>query len=288
MSKSELSVSQAAWNEFTEQLQRIGEKIVGPTGARSARERAEGYRYLVRLLSAGHQLEMEIDRRHPSLTRMMWPIRKFKGDGTDTLDHEAKLDESLSYLFTVRRGEDVFFSATVYAHDERDAYHIVDDLCDEELVWEEEDGVPVARIHLSAERPEGAANWIRLAARKPILFTRQYFPEFVHTTDVAKYRPAVFDITCTDDVPAPAPLDEQALADGLQRLTDFIEDATDVSIGLSIFAGLNLISHEKTEKGQTVDVTQITDGRMHLDDERHDWAAELADAGIVVIKSEAL
>ena len=122
MSDSELTPSQAAWNAFTGDLKRIGEKITGVTGARNARERAEGYRYLIRLLSAAHQLELEADRKRPTLARMMLPIRKFKGDGTDTLYHEAKLDENLSYRFEVTRGDDLFFSATVYAYDERDAY----------------------------------------------------------------------------------------------------------------------------------------------------------------------
>lgn len=267
---SELAPSQVAWNDFTDQLKRIGEKITGPTGARDERERAEGYRYLVRLISAAHQLEMESDRRHPSLERMMTPMRKFKGDGTDTLYHEAKLDEALSYRFKVQRGQDIFFSATVYAHDENDAYYIVDDLIDEAIDWDEEGGQSVAEIHLSAERPAGARNWIQLKGRGPILFTRQYFPEFAHSTDSGRYRPGVFELECLSDVPVREHLSEEALASGLQRVIDFIEDATDVSIGLSIFAGLNLVSYEKTHEGQAVDATHITEGKMHLDDDRHD------------------
>ena len=77
-----LSRSQAAWSEFADSLKRIGEKITAPTGARGGRERAEGYRYLLRLISAAHDLEMESDRRFPELRRMMTPIRKFKGDAT--------------------------------------------------------------------------------------------------------------------------------------------------------------------------------------------------------------
>ena len=38
---------------------------------------------------------------------MMTPIRKFKGDGTDTLYREAKLDEGLDYRYTIRRGDDL-------------------------------------------------------------------------------------------------------------------------------------------------------------------------------------
>jgi hypothetical protein len=270
MPKDQLSVSQAAWNEFADELKRIGEKITGPTGARTERERAEGYRYLLRLIAGAHELEFEFDRRHPKLTRMMTPIRKFKGDGTDTLYHEAKLDEGLSYEFELRRGEDIFFSATVYAYDENDAYYIVDDLIDDRIEFEDEDGEQVARIHLSAERPDGVRNWIELKGDRPILFTRQYFPEFVHNTDEGRYRPGLMTIRCVSEVPNPDAYSEPDLAAGLGRVRDFIEDATDVSVGLSIFAGLNLIAYDTTRDGQTVDVTQITEGKMHLDDERHD------------------
>ena len=267
-----ISISQTAWNDFTERLQRIGDKITGPTGARNARERAEGYRYLLRLVSAAHALEAEVDRRHPVLTRMMTPIRKFKGDGTDTLYHEAKLDDSLSYEFTVRRGEHLFFSATVYAYDERGAYYIVDNLIDEKIEWEADarSGQPVAQIHLSAQRPPGVRNWIALKGARPILFTRQYFPEFVDSTDQGRYVPALMTIRCLGALESPGALSEQDLAESLQRVIAFVEDATDVSIGLSIFAGLNLVSYERSRAGETIDVTQITEGRMHLDDTRHD------------------
>ena len=265
-----VSKSQSAWHDFTRALDRIGEKITGPTGARNGRERAEGYRYLIRLLSAAHQLEMEADRRHPTLARMMTPIRKFKGDGTDTLYHEAKLDEQLSYRFEVTRGDELFFSATVYAYDARDTYYIVDTLLDEKIVWKERDGRPFAVIHLSAERPPGVDNWIALKGARPILFTRQYFAEFVHATDEGRYRPALLNIRCLDEDAPPPHYDEDQLAAGLRRIVDFVEDATDVSIGLSIFAGLNLIAYDKTKSGQQVDVTHITDGHMVLDDPRHD------------------
>jgi hypothetical protein len=267
---SDLSQSQAAWNDFTNQLKRIGEKITGPTGARNGRERAEGYRYLLRLISAAHALEAEVDRRHPALTRMMTPIRKFKGDGTDTLYHEAKLDHTLSYEFSVRRGDDVFFSATVYAYDERDAYTIVDDLIDEKIEWSDDAGQAVAHIHLSAERPEGVRNWIQLKGDRPIFFTRQYFPEFVDSTDEGKYAPALMTIRCVSEVDDPEPLTEEEVAKSLQKVVDFVEDASDVSIGLSIFAGLNLLSYDRTKAGERSDVTQITEGKMHLDDARHD------------------
>ncbi len=276
MHEEKLSQSQAAWNGFAERLKQIGEKITGPTGARDGRERAEGYRYLLRLISAGQELELEADRRHPVLVRMMTPTRQFKGGGTDTLYHEAKVDEQLTYKLSLRRGDDIFFSSTVYAYDENDAYYIVDHLIDHEIVFDNVFGAEIADIYLSAERPEGVKNWLQLKGRDPILFARQYFPEFVTNADTGKYRGAIMNVECLSDVAIPDAFTEDDLEAGLQKVVDFIEDATDVCIGLSIFAGLNLI--EFNEEGKTRNVTHIADGNLILDEERSDdfTPAELA------------
>jgi len=268
--------SQAAWNDFADALKRIGEKITAPTGARGERERAEGYRYLLRLVSAAHDLEMETDRRYPDLRRMMTSIRKFKGDGTDTLYREAKLDENLVYRYTIRRGDDLFFSATVYAYDEEDTYYIVDHLIDDDLVWDNVFGQQIAEIYLSEKRPEGVRNWIELKGRRPILFTREYFDEFVDCVDRGTKRAAAMTIDCLSEVPAPEPYDEEQLEQGLQRVVDFVEDATNVSLGLSIFIGLNRIELEGDDseihgiserKGS---MTRIEEGELVLDEDSSD------------------
>ena len=81
----ETTPSQAAWNRFADRLKEVGDKVVGPLGARSARERADGFRYLVSLIAGGYELEMEVNRAHPVLARMFTPIRSFVGDGPDAL-----------------------------------------------------------------------------------------------------------------------------------------------------------------------------------------------------------
>ncbi len=261
------SRSQSAWNHFADRLKEIGEKIVAPTGARGPRERAEGYRYLLGLISAAQDLEMESDRRYPELRRMMTPIRKFKGDGTDTLYREAKLDESLVYRYSIRRGDDLFLSATVYAYDEEETYYIVDHLIDDDIRWDNVFGEQIAEIYLSEKRPEGVSNWIELKGRRPILFTREYFDTFVDAIDRGERRAAAMQIECLSDVESPAPYDEEQLEAGLQRVVDFIEDATDVSLGLSIFIGLNRIEGEAGRNQRKGSMTRIEGGELVLDED---------------------
>ena len=268
---SKLPRSQDAWNDFADALKRIGEKITGPTGARSDRERAEGYRYLLRLITAAQELEFEPDRRFPVLTRMMTPSRKFKGDGTDTLYREAKLDEGLVYKLSMRRGDDLFYSATVYAYDSEDTYYIVDHLIDDDIVWDDVFGQQVAEIYLSEKRPEGARNWIELQGARPILFTREYFPEFTDAVDAGRYRQAIMNLECLSEISPLEDFDEIKLEDGLQRVVDFIEDASNVSIGLSIFIGLNRIEYQGAGEGGTGErkrtMTRISEGEIVLDDD---------------------
>lgn len=268
---SSLSRSQAAWNDFADALKKIGEKIVAPTGARGGRERAEGYRYLLRLVSAGHDLEMEAERERPELRRMMTTIRKFKGDGTDTLYREAKLDENLVYKFSLRRGDELFFSATIYAYDENDTYYIVDHLIDQDVVWDDVFGEKIAEIYLSEKRPDGVRNWIALKGRRPILFTREYFDEFVDAVDQGRKRAMAMQLECLSEVPPPAPYDETQLEAGLKRVIDFVDDATNVSLGLSIFIGLNRIEWQGAGEAGTSErkgsMTRINDGDIVLDDD---------------------
>lgn len=263
--------AQAAWNDFADALKRIGEKITGPTGARTERERAEGYRYLLRLVAAAQDLEMEAERDAPVLKRMMTPTRKFKGDGTDTLYHEAKLDEGRVYKLSMRRGDDIFFSSTVYAQDSDDTVYIVDHLIDDDIVWDDVFGQKIAEIYLSEKRPQGARNWIALEGRHPTLFMREYFPEFVHAVDRGRYRSAVMNLECVGDVAPPPPWDEQRLERGLQRVVDFVEDATDTSIGLSVFVGLNRIEYagegDDGRSARSGTMTRIQEGELVLDDD---------------------
>jgi hypothetical protein len=264
----EKTPSQAAWNRFTDQLKEVGEKIVGPIGARSPRERAEGFRYLASLIAGGHELEMEADRTHPVLARAFTPIRSFVGDGPDTLYHDAKLDASLSYEFTIRRGDDIFFSIVVYASDDEGMRSMVSFLIDKDIAFEEEGDDQVATIHISAERPEGAKNWLKLEGHEPFILTRQYFPECVIEVDKGKYRPALMNLECLDDV---APPKEYGLADlsaGLDRLIAFMQDTVDAGLGVSAIVGMSTIEYDGDAPSAPTRIGE--DGQLAVEEGEHD------------------
>lgn len=246
MTEDQITPGQVAWNHFADELKRVGAKLVGPTGARGPRERAEGYRYLVRLIAAAQELIFEADRARPALVRMFTPTRKFIAEGTDTLYHEAKLDAELAYKMTVRRGDDLFFSVVVYAEDEDGDKFIADDIHDAGIVFEDVDGEQVAEIHVSAERPNGAKNWLKLDGRSPFILTRQYFPEFVTEVDGGKYRQAIMRIERIGDLTPPEEYGEDDLANGLERMAAFMDDTLDSALGISAFVGLNMVADRKS------------------------------------------
>jgi hypothetical protein len=260
--------SQSAWNRFADRLKEVGEKIVGPIGARSARERADGFRYLASLVAGAYELEMEADRRHPVLARMFTPIRSFVGDGPDTLYHEAKLDDSLEYEVEIRRGDDIFFSIVVYASDEEGMRSMISYLIDKDIEFDEEEGVQTATIHISAQRPEGAKNWLELQGSQPFIMTRQYFPECVIEVDKGRYRAATMDIRCLDDVPAPTQYGEADLASGLDRVITFLEETVDAGLGVSAITGMSTIAYDQDDHSTPTRIGE--DGKLVVDEERHD------------------
>jgi hypothetical protein len=264
----EKTPSQAAWNRFADQLKEVGDKIVGPIGARSPRERAEGFRYLASLIAGGHELEMEADRTHPVLARAFTPIRSFVGDGPDTLYHDAKLDASLSYEFTIRRGDDIFFSIVVYASDDEGMRSMVSFLIDKDIAFEQEGDDQVATIHIGTERPKGAKHWLKLEGNQPFILTRQYFPECVIEVDKGKYRPALMNLECLDDV---APPKEYGLADlsaGLDRLIAFMQDTVDAGLGVSAIVGMSTIEYDGDAPSAPTRIGE--DGQLAVEEGEHD------------------
>ncbi|MEM8605928.1 MAG: DUF1214 domain-containing protein [Myxococcota bacterium] len=251
------------WNRFTAGLQGLAEKLLGPTGARGPRERAEGFRYLMGLLSAAQELEMEVDRSHPRLTRMFTPMRSFIADGADTLYHEAKLDSDRHYEVTVRRGDDLFFSIVVYASDEDGMREIKSFLIDDDIRFVDE----TATIHISREKPAGAENWLSLEGSEPFVLTRQYFEESVVAVDDGKYSEAKMAIRCLDPGNPVKEYGPRILEEGLDRVLGFMNDTLDSALGISAYVALNMIEYE----GEASTPTRIdAQGKLVVDEERHD------------------
>lgn len=251
------------WDRFTTRLRELADKVLGPTGAKGPRERAEAFRYLMGLLSAAQELEMEVDRQHPRLTRMFTPMRSFIADGVDTLYHEAKLEPEHSYEITIRRGDDLFFSVVVYASDADGLREMKSYLIDSDIEFV--DGH--AKIHIGKTRPPEAAHFLELDGIDPFVLTRQYFPESVVAVDDGRYDAAAMNIRCLDPTGRPGEYGPADLERALDRVVGFMNDTVDAALGISAYVSLNMIELEGTPSTPTrIDAH----GDLVVDEERTD------------------
>nr|VFJ63322.1 MAG: Protein of unknown function (DUF1214) [Candidatus Kentron sp. DK] len=158
---------QKAWTRVTRQLADAGRRIDRLTEGRGPQERAEGYRFLTRVLSAMATFQVEQSPELPGFEQVMSPTRKFYVDNPDTLYHRASLNPRLGYRVRGRRGDALYLAFCVYG-----ANRILANLHDEDLVF---DAHGRFELILSPARPAGAVNWLLLPIGARTLITRQYF-----------------------------------------------------------------------------------------------------------------
>ena len=181
-----------AWSTLAEQLTNAAEQVDALTEGRHPSERAEGYRFLTRILVSMTEFHVEQDPNTPSLVQVMSPIRKFFVDNPDTLYHRATLNPALRYRIHGRRGEELYLAFCLYGIRGR-SNSILSNICDAEMEFEEDGRFDLL---LSAERPDGARNWVKLDKISRTLVTRQYF------TDLSQ-KPADLKIELLDDIAPP-------------------------------------------------------------------------------------
>ena len=220
-----------AWSELLGSLADAAKTVTGPTGAANALERAEGFRYLTRLLAAGLEMHLErADPTRPSFTRMLSPIRKFLGDNPDVLYEYVPLDGGRRYRVRGRRGSELYLAFCVYERAADGATKLGANLSDAQLRFEPDGSFEVA---LAPERPAGAANWLRLGPESASMIARQYFHDPLAAT------PARLEIEALPQAPPPGPFGEAELAQRLAAVGRFVRETSELSAALSIFAGLN-------------------------------------------------
>jgi hypothetical protein len=95
----------ASWNEFCDTLKAAGAVILREGAPDDAFTRAEGFRYLSRLVRAGLEAFLEhADPRAPSLRRTVHETVKMGADNPDNLYQNAAVSGQYEYRITGRRG----------------------------------------------------------------------------------------------------------------------------------------------------------------------------------------
>ena len=166
----EITQSQAAWNRFADRLKEVGEKIVGPLGARSARERADGFRYLASLVAAGTSSRWKRIDAHPVLARMFTPIREASSvtARTPSITKPSSTPSHLVRAHHSPRRRHLLLDRRLRAATRTACATWRAFLIDKDIEWEDDHGNPGRHdLDLSKERPDGASELARAPWRAP-------------------------------------------------------------------------------------------------------------------------
>jgi hypothetical protein len=210
--------SGAAWRELLAALARAEQRVIGTGAPDSARDRAEGFRHLLRFLTAGHLLCVEhADGAHPAFVHMVEPAWQWGLDMPDCLYLYAPLRGDAAYRVHGRRG-----SATHLDIQVNWGHFALGDIAR----W----GTTASANDLGlALGPEGAlelwiggapreGNWLPIAPNAEFLLVRQYFGDWEHEV------PADLEIERIGGGGPVPPLRADEMAARLDRLATWIED----------------------------------------------------------------
>jgi hypothetical protein len=75
---------------------------------------AEGYRWLLQLLTVAYEIYVAGDAAHPHMVPITSPTMKWGGDNSDAYYHYAAIDPTRTYRLRGIRGDAAYLSATVY------------------------------------------------------------------------------------------------------------------------------------------------------------------------------
>jgi hypothetical protein len=240
-----MSVAERAFRTLLSELEEAATVVTGPKGAVDALERAEGFRYLTRVLSGALDMFLErADPERPALTRMLTPTRKFLGDNPDTDYDYFPVRSDRTYRVRGSRGDVTYIGFCLYDEREGGGIEVGGNLADEQLTYGPDGSFEVV---LSARRPPSATNWLELRPRAYCMLVRQYY------LDRARESRSEIEVDVAEP-PAPLPpLAEAELAERFAAVGRYVRETVDLSASLSIYASLQVVEDEgKRSEGEVV------------------------------------
>jgi hypothetical protein len=190
-------------------------------------DQVEKLRNVLHLLSAALDFYLEGDPERPEFLRIVSPTRKILGDNPDAIYHFARLRGDRAYRVTGRKTDECYVSFTIHGRSEDGklggaAEPVLADVNDRGLAL---DAGGAFEIALSAERPPGARNWLRLAPSAASLITRHYYelPESPAADPARRVELAIEALPSAGPRP---PLTDVAFSARLRDVAEFLKGST--------------------------------------------------------------
>ncbi len=208
-------ISGQTWDEFCDTLKRAGQQILRPESPATALDRAEGWRYLTRLLRIG--LEMHLEFADPDFPGFLAPSHetgKIGADNPDNLYLMSRINGRNEYLIRGKRGTVPYLSlGTQKGGYESNGKMEQTGFIDARQLELGADGG--FEIVLSQTRQPG--NWLPIEPETNAVIVRQTF------LDRKAEQPAQMSISRRGNDAQPEPLTVERLQRGLSNAGKFVE-----------------------------------------------------------------
>ncbi len=206
-----------SWEQFCDTLKRAGQQILRPEAPDDAFTRAEGYRYLSRLIRVALEMHVEFaDPQFPGFIKPSHETVKIGADNPDNLYLSARIDGRCEYRVRGMRGtvSALNFATKMGGYANRNGRMDGSGFIDAKSMSFAADGS--FELILSQQRKPG--NWLAMAAETNQLLVRQTF------LDRAAEQPAQISIERIGSGEKPQPLDPLTFHENLQRAGSFVEN----------------------------------------------------------------
>jgi hypothetical protein len=204
-----------AWDEFCDGLKSARAVLFRPKSPANAFDRAEGYRYLSRVLRLA--LEQFVEHRDPLYPRFFQLSRedaKIGADNPDSYYQNACISGAYDYRVWGKRGSAAYLGLGTYygyyggsGRSGRSGYVDADEL----------DLEPDGSFQVIVSSQPQPGNWLPMEPDTGMLIVRQFL------LDRRAEQPAVLQIERIGATGPPAPLDPVALDQGLQASAAFVK-----------------------------------------------------------------
>ncbi len=206
----------SAWRDFCRALEAAGETILRPSTPATVFDRAEGIRYLTRLLRAGLESQIEsADPCHPRFFQLSNETIRIGNDNPDNIYHNCNISGRYDYRIRGTRGSVPYLSfGTKAGSYDRDAEMRPTGQIDARSLKVEPDG----RFEILVSSRPQPGNWLPMEPHSESIIVRQTFDVREAAT------PATYTIECLNPEPGEHTdaLDPLALEAALGRAASFV------------------------------------------------------------------